>query len=334
MAGLLVAAGLIGGLSLVLAQLSRQQMTIQKKAETGAEIGELTLRITRLLKNEQACFNTIGANTILVQNAPTAPVRNNIRNPNNGVVFASSPATAPITYRNNLIRIKSIRLTDVNINNTTGELNLAITFVKHNQAITTRKEVIKKFPLFVELDAANTVLRCISLQDAPVNTAKSRLCTEWGGTYDSASQTCNSPLAGQECPMASPGPGDPPTQQYLRGINEDMSLNCAHPASLPHPAGKNCYLATTYLTHTHPDWLPDKKWFYANHTLWIKARRPRLYPRTQANCATSSPACNNFYDPAHANRKSTCANGYTEYFYRTTNELSYTAEMIFQYCCQ
>ena len=349
-AALLVAAGMMGGLALVLAQISKQQMIIQRKAEAGAEIGELTLNITNLLKNEQACFNTIGANTTLAAN--TTYTRNSILNEDNNIVFRSSTSSNPTTYRNQLIRIDSIELTDVEIDNTVGNLSLQIDFVKHGKSITGAKQVTKKIPLSVEVDTANSneVLRCISLENAPVAAAKQDLCIEWGGQYDPGSQTCNSLLANRECPGPDPNdPTDTTPQEFLAGVNNDMTLNCKTLSPFNPPTNRNCYLLTTYLIHWQLDfgvgnpslWIPPTPSGITGPTrvsmmgrggnIWRRLpAHPMGPPWKRFGLETMSAPVRNFLD----NSKSTCASGYNEFYRKATKERINTAELMYHYCCK
>ena len=59
MVGALAAAGLVGGLALMLAQLTREQMGTQKRIETEAEITAVSQRIVRTLYDGDACRNTL-----------------------------------------------------------------------------------------------------------------------------------------------------------------------------------------------------------------------------------------------------------------------------------
>ena len=58
--GVLIAAGMSGGLATILAQLTRQQMVVQTRSQTGIDMDELSQRISNILRNKQACLNTIG----------------------------------------------------------------------------------------------------------------------------------------------------------------------------------------------------------------------------------------------------------------------------------
>ena len=258
-AGLLVAAGMMGGLTMVLAQLTKQQFAIQRRAESGAEINEMSLKITRILQNEQACLNTIGKGTDLSLTTPPPDI-SSIHDKNNppNIVFTEGQA-----YRNRLIKVRDISLEDINLpNSETGELNIQVTFVKRNPAVKGKKEDVKKFSITVELDGSGKVVRCTSHQDSSVAAAKKAVCTQWGGIYNPLPGTCSHATASKRCP----GPADPnnpqpsdPEQQYLVGFNDDMSLDCSIlPSSTPHPVatattpGRNCYLLTTYLASFAP----------------------------------------------------------------------------------
>ena len=69
--GVLVAAGMLGGLSLYLATVTRQQHVTQRKAETGAELVGLHHKIIAVLYDSDACLATLGkGNTLQVGPRP------------------------------------------------------------------------------------------------------------------------------------------------------------------------------------------------------------------------------------------------------------------------
>ena len=267
-AALLVAAGMMGGLAMVLANLTKQQMGIQIKAESAAEINELSQRITYALKNGLACLETINQ-------GPSNRDLSGVSSYGISTVYEidrtqNPPTTRPFIqaggiYRNRLIQIgnsgqDAMEMVDVSTSSTTGSMNLKVTFIKNNRAIKAGpfKKVVKKFPLNVELATATNkvVIRCLSHRDSAVAAAKQYVCEEWGGTYTSSTGTCSSAVAKKQCPGPShPLPNKIQTQQeYFQGFDNKMDPICAPPPSpTPHDLGNNCYLLTTYIATYNQD---------------------------------------------------------------------------------
>ena len=335
-AALLVAAGMMSGLALLLSELSKRQMVVQRKAETGVEIAELSQQITRTMQNGSACFNTIAQVGGPITDGTDYSIPSVMGRPRPGVPTPPPLLTVNNTYRNRLVLIESIDLTDVTIPTTVppgtvGELNLRVTFVKNSQAITGYNKVIKKFPLAVELDSGNNVTGCISLQDGALNVAKRDICPQMGGTYDDTNQTCISSLIGQECPEL---PGPPPEQQFIQKINPDYTLDCAPiPPNNPHPPGFNCYLLTTYSFYSnkrgprYPFQANDlDSGYYKIAHLW------RLKPVSRSG----------YIDDFHSNvtalgnydGKETCETGYDDKFYRPSRDDDPVRTLVLHYCCR
>ena len=63
--GVLIAAAMMGGLSLFLAQMTKQQHETQKKVETGTEFTQLQQKILTVLYDGDACLATLGAGSVL-----------------------------------------------------------------------------------------------------------------------------------------------------------------------------------------------------------------------------------------------------------------------------
>ena len=63
--GVIVAAGMLGGLALFLANITREQHVTQRKAETGVEITALQRKILSVLYDGEACTATLGPDSFL-----------------------------------------------------------------------------------------------------------------------------------------------------------------------------------------------------------------------------------------------------------------------------
>ena len=104
--GALAAAGILGGLAMVFAQLTKQQMQAQK-AETGVEI--VSQRVVRTLYDGKACINTLGAGKNIAPGA-SFPL-DAIKNKDDQVVYQALTAdpNAP-SYGNRLLKVASLKL--------------------------------------------------------------------------------------------------------------------------------------------------------------------------------------------------------------------------------
>ena len=305
--GVLMAAGMSGGLATILAQLTKRQMVVQTRTETGIDMDELSQRISNILRNEQACLNTIGFQTDLSSSTAIAGITK-IKDMSNRTFVVEGGV-----YRNNLIGIDSITLDDIVFpSNTLGVLNLEVIFIKRNQMIEGSRLVVKKYPLTVEISTDGTsrkVIRCTSHQDSSIAIAKKDICLAWKGIFNDSTQKCSSPLAGKNCPAGS-------SQEFLRGVDSDMNLICVSPPSLvAHPVetsssiGKNCFLMTSY----------------------NNAGRSNIWKKTSPNPIGGVWRWERVGTFAG---KRDCPSNYREYFQKATDSTNNSFELMFQYCCR
>ena len=62
--GVIVAAGMAGGLALLLTRITKEQMVSQKKAETGLEITQVQHKVLSAFYDGDACTQTMGGQDI------------------------------------------------------------------------------------------------------------------------------------------------------------------------------------------------------------------------------------------------------------------------------
>ena len=211
----IIAAGMIGGLALVLAEIIRQQQTMEKALDTNFEVNSMFNYITEVLKNKNACLFTLGA----FQPVSNGKNVNSIRNQGNRVIFNKTAV-----YGNGLLKIASMNLQNVRITGNSGEVDLKIIFEKQSRAIKGYKRVSKTIPLSVQVGLSNNgLIRCregsdefpkivkealmdpsIALVNNKIEAAREGLCVGLGGVYDSSAQTCTFPT-----PTPPSPPGDP-----------------------------------------------------------------------------------------------------------------------------
>ena len=220
LAGALAAGGLMGGLALVLAELSKQQVRLEKRGESDLEIDILSQQIRRLLDGGDSCLATIQGNTFTNGGTITINHVGNTLRANN-------------TY--GLAKIVSLNLRDIAISGTTAEFNLQVTFEKTSRAVTGYKRTVRTFPLSAELGTGAQPTRCLSTLRDAIDLAKDQLCTFLGGNIPTGSNNCTAPA--NQCPG-----GD-----FVTGFKPDGSPNCLKLGGDPHtPEDRNCFFLTTY----------------------------------------------------------------------------------------
>ena len=220
---------------MVLAELSKQQLSLEKKSDTNTEISTMTGHIRRLIYNDESCLETVGLNTDL--SGITSFSRNSIKNQAGNEIFKISSYDPSASYGNGLLTISSLIFNIINISGTganqIAEINLRVTFNKTSRAITGHNLAVQNYPLSFELDTNQRVQRCQSNLNSAIDTAYRELCTRMGGTFNPGPPTsCDSPFA-QECP-----------NRLISSFDNTGTPVCQTPPSSlsSHPIGRNCYL--------------------------------------------------------------------------------------------
>ena len=180
----MVAAGMMGGLALLLAQLTKEQVATQKKAETGVEIVSISQRVLRALYDGSACLNTLGAGTPIAVGTISV---NSIQDKNNRALF-----TVGQTYRNRLVKIASINLKVADASGGQAEAVLQVEMSRESRAFSGQRLVTKSFPLTLELDASDNLTACTP-QTAMVEPVVQSMCGIYGGStaWDTTNRECN-----------------------------------------------------------------------------------------------------------------------------------------------
>ena len=200
--GSLVAAGLMGGLALLLANMTKQQHAVQKSTETHFEVNSLLDIMVRTLYNGDACKHTLGDGVSVTDNRSI----NFVKNKDGGVVFNTTD-----NYGNNLLRIESMTLKNTAITGTSGAVDIRVVILKLSKSIKGYKKVVKDLPITFKVAAGSTnlsschhtvenldqvVTDALSNQVAPLvdtklNEVIRQLCPVFGGTYDTTTQSCS-----------------------------------------------------------------------------------------------------------------------------------------------
>ena len=216
----LVAAGMMGAMALMLAELTRQQQAVQKTTETYFEVNSLFNLIVRTLYDGNACNETL----VIGQSINDGRNIDFIRNKNGGVVVNTTDL-----YGNRLLRIESMTLTNTRITGTSGEVDLKVVIKKMSKGVKGYDKASKTLPLSVQVASGGTnlikchhttdnlsqilrapmVAQATTLADTKVETARSRFCTDLGGTYSASAQVCSLPSSSPSSPPSSPNPTIP-----------------------------------------------------------------------------------------------------------------------------
>ena len=233
MVGAIMAFGMLGGLTLVLAKMSTHQMSIQKRSESYFAINTLVEQIERTIYNHTACVKTVKENATgnLVRFTTGSTIGLKfIKNKNGQKIFRKNGI-----YGDGLIKVVNLSLKDILVTGTSAEANLYVTFEKMAHTIISYNKVLKTFPLSIELNALGQAIGCYSELDASITIAKKQVCNGLG-TYDSISGTCsfsrNLKCSDGQIATSFDGDGSPLCNTLSSGD--------------PHPVGSNCYLIGNY----------------------------------------------------------------------------------------
>ena len=164
---IVLAVGITGVLGIIMAHLIKQQTIIQKKTEVYFELNNLSNKILRSLYDGDGCIKTLGLGADMIDGQSLKAIKDR-----NGKVVVDTTQT----YGNQLLKIDSINIANVNIARTGGQLDLQVFFKKLGQSIKEYGKTFQSYPLSVE-DLSNviTIMGILFL-------SRSRgFVTVWGG---------------------------------------------------------------------------------------------------------------------------------------------------------
>ena len=243
MVGVLVAAGMAGGLSLFLAEMAKNQSQVQKRIETEAEVTAISQRIVRTLYDADACKHTLSTHatpaSLPVIAAGTTLNINSIRSKQDKEVFKKDN-----TYGNGLVKIHSLKLLNPVITGNRAEAKFEAVFEKVNKSFTGYNKKTKEYPLTLNLGTGNRLTGCVSDVSAVSEAVTQKVCTDIGGNWISLSKTCNipDPVANKRCVGG----------RVLVGFDGGGNPRCA----IPH-ANKRCTTAGQVVTGFDVNGLPE-----------------------------------------------------------------------------
>ena len=197
----LVAAGLVGGLSLGYLQISSNHEKSQKKIEAGFEIDMLILDMTQTLSNRRACAQTLGTTVADGQDIPA------IKNSAGRTIFQKGNK-----YGQNLIQIKSMEMSGLDTDaDGLGSVEVVVTFEKAAKSIKGKKEEVRN--IFLPVKVASGSVVCYPDSGPKVmQDDRQLMCDSLGGTL--SGNRCIPPFVGKMCP------------EFVAGFNEDGTLAC------------------------------------------------------------------------------------------------------------
>ena len=177
--GVIVAAGMMGSLALILAQMTRQQAVTQKRAETGLEMSQLHNRILGVLYDGDACLKTLTDGTDSVYNGRTLQ---KLLNKGGKTVVERGVDI------NRTVRVEKMVIQGIPTARTgqTEKGHLEITIKKLGAANESMGDIIRKFPLTLELESAssNKIVRCHHTLDSKEHAILTNICKSLGGEME------------------------------------------------------------------------------------------------------------------------------------------------------
>ena len=181
LAEVMVAAGMLGALSLAVMQLTKNMSGSTKALEASSEALTVTNAIKTTLLGEGACKNTlenvnISGNTTITE----------IKDINDATRYSVGSV-----YGTRAVRLTGMRLqersTTLSGGARTGTVKLFIDFEKLNKQITGPKTVTKEIMLNVMTNTVHVIQNCFNSENA----ARSASCADVGGTFNAVTLRCD-----------------------------------------------------------------------------------------------------------------------------------------------
>jgi len=180
LAEIVVAAGLLGMLSLGVMQLMKNQQKSFSYAEAKSEEIEIYNQIRILLMNKEACLNTLGGHAV-------GDSVSEVKNSSNISAFKVG----------NIYGNRSVKIVSLEIENDTvpaggglGQAFLKIKLQRVKKSLSSNI-ILKKMLLQVATNATGAIDECYSDTDQSILTSKQEMCAALNGTYDDTNGKCN-----------------------------------------------------------------------------------------------------------------------------------------------
>ena len=179
--GTVMAMGMMGALSLVLAHLLRQQVSIQKKTEIYFELNRLSNKILRSLYDGDGCMETFGKGFEISDGENLSAIKNK-----KGEVVVDKTQI----YGNRLLKIHAISIANVEITGKSGQLDLQVVFKKLGSSVKGYDKAVQAYPLTVEVDSLKRLTKCGYDYGGIFVTSAKGVCESLGGVFDPATLQC------------------------------------------------------------------------------------------------------------------------------------------------
>ncbi|WP_372655202.1 prepilin-type N-terminal cleavage/methylation domain-containing protein [Halobacteriovorax sp.] len=207
LAEILVAAGLLGLLSLGVMQMNGSMMKGQATAEVKMEAIEIRRQIILNMSEKMACENTLSGTNL-------GDTVNSIKNTADNAIF-----TVGNKYGANALELESITVVDVgDVGGGMRDAELQVVFKSLKKAAYGSSEKVFKSRLKVK--AANStapITECYDDTAGTIATANETSCISVGGTWDPATSKCsNTNVWGKSCPDG----------EVLKGFEDDGEPIC------------------------------------------------------------------------------------------------------------
>ena len=180
----LVAAGMIGGLSLVVMQLGQMGTKTTAQSEAGLDINLFMADLDKRLKGTTMCEETFAGTAM----AATVDISEFTLKGN--PIFAENTKFGKLTIIDLLLRNDNVILTG----DATGTAYLEVKLKKSNAS--GGRELLKKIALLIRTDASNNITTCLSDSNVIVETLKEEICLELGGEIVAGRCTNLTPVIG------------------------------------------------------------------------------------------------------------------------------------------
>lgn len=204
----IIAAAMLGGLSLVVVQMSEIGMKSSARSEAGMEINLFMADIDKRLKGTTMCEDTFAgtpmAATVDITEFTLA----------GSPVFAEGSKYGKLTIVDLLLRNDNVNLSG----DATGTAYLEVKIKKSNAS--GGREMIKKIPLLVNTDSSNNIKSCISDTNIIIATLKEEICNDLGGSLVSGRCTNITPKIGDDTTLTC----DPTQEGRIRYDTSDKKI--------------------------------------------------------------------------------------------------------------
>lgn len=238
----MMVVALLGGLSLVAAQLMKNQNQMMTHTEAKSEELELYNQIRTVLSRKEACEYSF-------QGQALDSSISTIKNATDQEVFE----VGQIYGRRNLeILGMDLKNETVPAGGGYGEAFLEIK-TKRLKKKEGQKVIKKEIMLQVQTDSSDNIIECFSESSNTVKTAKDEMCQSLGGTFDQDNNLCDLSdaqiTADQFCIdghcRTTFEPQNCPAGEVMKGISSDGTIQCEKSAS-----SLECMTQSSKLTET------------------------------------------------------------------------------------